>query len=70
MPYQLRVRPPRRTDPLLMAVHDAIPVDLLRYIALLVQVHRSPYRTRGRVRAARELRARIAAKRAPSSCAA
>ena len=67
---RLRPRPPRRTDPQLMVVYDALPVDLLRYIALLAQVHRSPYRTRSRVRAARDLRARIVATRAPSSCAA
>ena len=67
---RLRPRPPRRTDPQLMVVYDALPVDLLRYIALLAQVHRNPYRTRSRVRAARDLRARIVATRAPSSCAA
>ena len=48
MPYRLRHRPPRRTDRQLMAIHDALPVDLLRYIALLAHVHRSPYRTRSR----------------------
>ena len=67
---RLRARPPRRTDPQLMAVYDALPVDLLRYIALLAHVHRNPYRTRGRVRAARELRARLVATRGPSYAAA
>ena len=66
MPPRLRPRGPRRTDPQLMAIHDALNLDVLRYIALLAQTHRSPYRTRGRVRAARELRARIVATRAPS----
>ena len=56
-------RPPRRTDPQLMAIHDALNLDVLRYIALLAYVHRNPYRTRGRVRAARELRARLVAMR-------
>ena len=70
MPYRLRPRGPRRTDPQLMAIHDALNLDVLRYIALLAHVHRSPYRTRSRVRAARELRARVAARRAPSSVAA
>eukprot|EP01043_Picozoa_sp_COSAG02_P032002 COSAG02_NODE_2119_length_9782_cov_4.432511_7_plen_71_part_00 len=69
MPYRLRPRGPRRTDPELMAIHDALNLDVLRYIALLAQTHRSPYRTRGRVRAARELRARIVATRGPFSCA-
>ena len=49
-----------------MAIHDALNLDVLRYIALLAYVHRSPYRTRSRVRAARDLRARIVATRAPS----
>ena len=70
MPYRLRPRPPRRTDPLLTAAFDALPEDLLRYIALLVHVQPHPYRTRSRARAARDLRARIAARRGPSCAAA
>ena len=70
MPYRLRARPPRRTDQQLMAIHDALPADVLRYIALLASVHPHPYRTRGRVRAARALRAGLVSTRGPSSCAA
>jgi hypothetical protein len=53
-----------------MAIHDALPADVLRYIALLASVHPHPYRTRGRVRAARALRAGLVSTRGPSSCAA
>ena len=34
--YNLRKRKPKRTDPLLMAIYDVLPDDLLRVIAFRV----------------------------------
>lgn len=43
-----------------MAIHDTLSPDVVRYVALLVKVYRTPYRTRSRVRAAHDLRTLIA----------
>ena len=48
--YNLRKRQPKRTDPLLMAIYDALPDDLLRVIAFrAIYMRRHQYRTRSSV---------------------
>ena len=48
--YNLRKRQPKRTDPLLMAIYDALPDDLLRVIAFrAIYLRRHKYRTRSSV---------------------
>ena len=45
--YNLRRRKPRRTDPLLTEIYDALPEDLLRSIACLaINERRHRYCTR------------------------
>ena len=51
MPYEYELRPrrrPRRSDPALCAIHDALPVELLRHVYLLRVARPPPYRLRGR----------------------
>ena len=45
---RLRQRGPKRTDPELMAIHDALPGDLLRLVALLAVTAPPRYRLRSR----------------------
>ena len=48
--YNLRKRKPKRTDPLLMAIYDVLPDDLLRVIAFrAIYLRRHKYRTRSSV---------------------
>ena len=45
--YNLRKRKPKRTDPLLMSIYDALPEELLRVIAYrAIYMRRHQYRTR------------------------
>ena len=46
--YNLRSRKPKRTDPVLMAIYDALPEELLRVIAYraIYYMRRHQYRTR------------------------
>jgi hypothetical protein len=44
------MRGPKRTDPELMAIHDALPGEILRYIALLQLVRPPRYRLRSYTR--------------------
>jgi len=48
---RLRKRGPRRTDPALTKIHDALCDDVLRYIAILHAVRSPRYVTRARARA-------------------
>ena len=49
MPYELRPRRgPRRSDPALCRVYDALPCELLRHVYLLRVARPPPYRLRGR----------------------
>ena len=49
MPYELRPRRgPRRSDPALCRVYDALPCVLLRHVYLLRVARPPPYRLRGR----------------------
>jgi hypothetical protein len=50
--YELRPRRrPRRSDPALCAIHDALPDELLRYVYLLRVARPPPYRLRERASA-------------------
>ena len=51
MPYSYELRPrrgPRRSDPALCRVYDALPCELLRHVYLLRVARPHPYRLRGR----------------------
>jgi|EP01046_Picozoa_sp_COSAG06_P029052 hypothetical protein len=50
MPYNLRRRGPRRTDPLLCAIYDQVCDDALHYIALLAITRPPPYGLRSHTR--------------------
>jgi len=53
MAYNLRHRRPKRTDTLLCAIHDALPGDILRVIALYARVMpKHTYNLRRRVKRA------------------